>query len=1056
MQPNTAFGLICGAVAILLNREASLSRTRIVVIWLLASLVLLLGLMTSLEYLLGRSLGIDLLLPRPPLTNLPYPGRSSPQTAFNFVLLGMAILTYRIPRVPLSVGQTCALLIGANAMVAGTGYIFGAAQFYGFPFYIPAIGMSVPTALSFLLLALAYLCSRPTVGMMRLLTGPTRSGAMARRILLATIAMPPIAGALTRLGMLLGWYGIAVQVSLFATVVIFFILGITWKTARRSEREELQARDAFEALQHANQQLSRLSDERFMFYALIENSSDFIGIADRTGKPIYLNPAGRRMVGLSSDYPIGDTGIPDYYPPDQRAFAADVIVRGMVEDGHWEGETCFRHWQTQQSIPVSDKHFMIRRPGTDEILGMATITRDISEIKRMRDALQERELRLERAQKIAHLGSWELNIQTNELVCSDEICRILEIDRTRCSPSYAALRQVVHPSDRATVESAYSASLKARAPYSIDYRLLLADDRIKHVHEECETSYGADTPVRSLGILQDITERKLLEEKLRLAEARSSGIIAISADAIIAADRNQDIILFNEGAERIFGYTKDEVMGQSFDTLLPSRFRSAHRRYVEQFAHGQDAARKVGDRSREIFGLRKSGEEFPAEAAISKFDIGDTTVLTVSLRDVTDQKRYEKEQRLLAEVGALLTATLDYDETLSAFAQFAVREFADFCIVDVFSAVGERRRIVVASRDPSFEWACDVFRKVPIDRGKPHPIWSVLEARRSLLLERLSPEMVSSFAQSDLHLKALRAIDPKSAIVTPLMTHEGVFGTLAFVSTVPERRYDQGELHLAEALALRTSFAIENARLYRAAERAIRARDEMAVIIAHDLRNPLNAIALHTELLRRPPGELERRDPVDVTAIKQSAERMSRMIRDLLDVSRIDEGSLTLELESVRTGLLLQESLQSQRLLVSTAGLELRSEVADELPDVWGDPHRLRQVLENLIGNAIKFTSAGGRITVGARPHNDSVLFWVEDTGAGIATDQLPHIFDRYWHGRGRDRRGAGLGLAIVKGIVDSHRGQIWVESAEGRGTTVSFTIATASVTQHKTAPQLS
>jgi PAS domain S-box-containing protein len=1056
MQPNTAFGLACGAVAILLNREANPGRTRTVVIWLLACLVLLLGLMTSLEYLLGRSFGIDLLLlPHPLLASQPYPGRPSPQSAFNFVLLGIAILAYRMPRIPAAISQTCALLMGANALVAGTGHLFGAAQFYGFPLYIAAIGMAIHTALTFMLLALAHLCGRPGVGIMLFLTGVTRSASMARRMLLASIVMPAIAGAMTRLGVLLGWYSITVQITLFSIAVVFLILGITWKSARRSEREELQARGAFEALQHTNQQLSRLSDERLMFSALIENSSDFIGIADGAGKPLYLNPAGRRMVGLSADYPVGNTEISDYYSPDQREFAAKIIVPAMVEHGHWEGETYFRHWQTQQAIPVSDTHFMIRKPGSAAILGMATITRDISELQRTRDTLRERELRLEQAQRIARLGSWELNIKTNELVWSDEIYRILEVDRAHCNPSYFALRQSIHPADRAVLDAAQSASLRTRAPYSVDYRLLLDDGRIKHVHEECETSYDAETPVRSLGILQDITERKLLEEKLRFAEARASGMIAISADAIISVDRNQRIVLFNEGAEKIFGYTKDDVMGLSLDILLPSRFRPAHHRYVEQFVRGRDAARKMGKGGSEIFGLRKDGREFPADAAISKLEIDGSTLLTVAIRDVTVQKSAEREQRLLADVGALLAATLDYDETLTAIAQFSVREFADFCIVDVFSAVGERRRIVVASRDPSLEWACDVFRKVPIDRDKPHPIWSVADARASLLLERLSLETVSSFAQTDLHLKTLRAVDPKSAIVTPLMTHERVLGTLAFVSTTPERQYGQSDLHLAEALALRAAFAIENARLYCAAQRAISARDDMVAIIAHDLRNPLMSITVHAEVLRGFSGQLGRRDPLeDVTAIKQSAERMSHMIRDLLDVSRIEAGRMTLELGRVQTRQLLQESLQSQGLLVSKGGLELRSELAAELPDVWGDRHRLLQALENLIGNAIKFTTAGGHITVGAKPHEEAVLFWVGDTGAGIATDQLTHIFDRYWQGRSRDQRGAGLGLAIVKGVVESHGGQIRVESMEGRGTTVFFTIATAPVPQHKTASE--
>ena len=137
----------------------------------------------------------------------------------------------------------------------------------------------------------------------------------------------------------------------------------------------------------------RLEEERQLFAALVENSSDFIGIADPSGKPIYVNPAGRRMVGLAPDHPVGETQIPEYYPPEDRAFASEVIIKRMIEQGHWSGETHFRNWKTGEKIPVSDEHFMIREPGGARILGMGTITRNISTRKCIEHALQESEER---------------------------------------------------------------------------------------------------------------------------------------------------------------------------------------------------------------------------------------------------------------------------------------------------------------------------------------------------------------------------------------------------------------------------------------------------------------------------------------------------------------------------------------------------------------------------------------------------------------------------------------------------------------------------------------
>jgi PAS domain S-box-containing protein len=165
----------------------------------------------------------------------------------------------------------------------------------------------------------------------------------------------------------------------FATGVVFGVFNDRLRRANRRTVETLAATE------RANDALRQAIDERRVFTALIENSSDFIGIAEPTGKPIYLNPAGRRMMGLPPDHPVESMTILDCYSDDQRAFASDVILKAMVEKGHWQGETSFRHWQTGEAIPVSDTHFMIREPETDRLLGMGTVTRDISELKRARD-----------------------------------------------------------------------------------------------------------------------------------------------------------------------------------------------------------------------------------------------------------------------------------------------------------------------------------------------------------------------------------------------------------------------------------------------------------------------------------------------------------------------------------------------------------------------------------------------------------------------------------------------------------------------------------------------
>jgi signal transduction histidine kinase len=214
------------------------------------------------------------------------------------------------------------------------------------------------------------------------------------------------------------------------------------------------------------------------------------------------------------------------------------------------------------------------------------------------------------------------------------------------------------------------------------------------------------------------------------------------------------------------------------------------------------------------------------------------------------------------------------------------------------------------------------------------------------------------------------------------------------------------------------------------------ARDQVLGIVAHDLRNPLDTILMQATLLRHRGGEPER--------IERAASRINRLIQDLLDVTRMEAGRLSIDLVRVRARRVIIDSLEAQQGLLSSSSLEVQLEVMPELPEIWADRDRLLQVFENLMGNAAKFTGAGGRITIGARSRGEEVLFWIADTGIGISADDLPHVFDRFWQARMGERRGAGLGLPIVKGVVEAHGGHVWVESAPGRGSTFYFTVPAA------------
>jgi signal transduction histidine kinase/ActR/RegA family two-component response regulator len=259
------------------------------------------------------------------------------------------------------------------------------------------------------------------------------------------------------------------------------------------------------------------------------------------------------------------------------------------------------------------------------------------------------------------------------------------------------------------------------------------------------------------------------------------------------------------------------------------------------------------------------------------------------------------------------------------------------------------------------------------------------------------------------------------------------------VGFLDDRKLGDADNQLLSVVAPRAANAVRTRTTMAALKEAIRSRDEVLSVVAHDLRNPLGVITLSaTTLLQRLSDSSARRS---VERIMRGAQRADRMVRDLLEISAMEMGRFSIESRRVEPADLILAALESQQSLAAEASVIIGTDLSPELPAIEADDERLLEVLENLIGNAVKFTAPGGTITVGATRQEDDILVWVKDSGSGIAADQLAHIFDRFWQARKVPRRGTGLGLTICKGIVEAHGGRIWAESAPNAGTTMFFTI---------------
>ncbi|HWU26217.1 MAG TPA: PAS domain S-box protein [Rhizomicrobium sp.] len=536
---------------------------------------------------------------------------------------------------------------------------------------------------------------------------------------------------------------------------------------------------------------------------------------------------------------------------------------------------------------------------------------------------------------------------------------------------------------------------------------------------------------------RDISERMRAEEALRRSEARLSAVVYTSADAIVFADAARRITLFNKGAETIYGRARAEMLGKPIDILVPERFREIFRDKFEQLVRGPDTAWRMGEVADRLVGARADGGDFPIDAAFSKISLGDEIVVTATVRDISVQARLENNVRALADMEWAVAPMAGFDETLTKIAERMALELADVCILDVEDG-GSWLRTKVVCREPSQAWLAEALLQNK-DKKKRRQRQATGTSAKPLLLQEATAAALASWAGDEDELKALMSTKPISAICVPMLARERCLGQILLLSS--SRKYDSQDLDLAFALAARAAVAFDRALLYHTATHAIKVREEVLSVVAHDLRNPLHLIAYHAAQVRK-LNVAGARELGQV--IVSAAFRMSRLIEDLLDVARLEAGRLMLRPQRLLPREVIDDALETQAPLASEASLELTAIAAPDLPEIWGDQARLTQIFGNLIGNAINFTKQGGRILLAAQAGPQEITFSVSDTGTGIPEENLAHIFDRFWQGAKHPQQGAGLGLAIVKGLVEAQGGRVWVRSAPGEGTTVSFTIPLA------------
>jgi signal transduction histidine kinase len=538
-------------------------------------------------------------------------------------------------------------------------------------------------------------------------------------------------------------------------------------------------------------------------------------------------------------------------------------------------------------------------------------------------------------------------------------------------------------------------------------------------------------------------ENEALRAALLAAEGRFRSTVERSVDGVIVLDKHGRVCFANSAAERLFGRDASELVGADFG--FPA----------------------VAGETTEIDVLQNGQGPVVADMRVANTTWDGEKALLVLIRDVTDRKASEERERELireqvaraeAEAHARraeildrasrgLGSTLDLDELLRRLAGVIVEEIGDVCLVDIDDQNGPMRRLAAARRD---------YPQKAILRGmEERPVWLGLhtaEARvfrtgASELVPAVTPEWMESALRVDDSTGALTVLQPCSLMMVTLYAGKLRWGVVSVLSCDPSVHFGHADMSLLEELVRRAGITIENARLFRLAQEASRAKSDFLAIVSHELRTPLSAIIGYTGLLEEGiGGELTRTQREYLVSVRRSADHLLRLIEQVITFARLEGDHERVELAPVRLARLVNDIATLTRPLADRKGLDLLLEAPPGDVVIETDEKKVSQILINLVTNAIKYTDEG-RVRLEAELTSDEIVLRVVDTGPGIPTDKVVEIFEPFRQledPRTRREGGAGIGLSIVKNLTRLLGGEVGVTSRPGEGSTFSVRLPQA------------
>lgn len=546
-----------------------------------------------------------------------------------------------------------------------------------------------------------------------------------------------------------------------------------------------------------------------------------------------------------------------------------------------------------------------------------------------------------------------------------------------------------------------------------------------------------------------------LGESLIRQVRRTEAMIAGMSDGVLLVDGDGKSVFINPAGQRLLG--RADIGVPIFKQAEVYRLRDEHGRTLNPqelpAAQALSTGRLVQDMT--VLIARGGGDRVAVSmSATPLHEDGQTSGVVVTFRDITERRALEEQMQIqaeraqiLADAGAFFSSNIDPAWVTQAIAERVAEVLGDWSAVIL--RTGDAKELSVASiyhRDmASLGLAWSYIYRQPLSVGDGIIGQVVATGYPSMMTD--VPRTLDVTNPGTYHPSPVKLA---SLLVLPLRTRREMIGALVIAANDPERAMTDDKLPLAEVLAERAALAIENAKLYteqvearRKVEDLSRLKDEFLSIASHELRTPVTSIKGYTQLAKMliKEGDLNTSEEYLEIALDQ-IDRMSRLILELLDVSRIETGRLEIRREPIAWPQFVRDVVHRHHTAVSDRRFHVS--VPDDGKIVTGDRDRLEQVLGNLLENAVKYSPEGSDVTVTVDERSDTLITAVCDRGIGIPADELNQVFERFHRGRqvsSTNYGGLGLGLYITKQIIERHGGSIWVESQEGHGTTFFFSL---------------